>query len=216
MGRSKLRRVIDPRRQDLLTNMFGSLSDTKKLDPDTLSKVFSDNPGQKDALADIKADIISKFSIDYELKVKTTFLLAPKIFDKMRTFKLPPYPEKIVTRVVISHGSHEVFMPNTSNPFLKGNAGLFCANNHALKFSPRYGELTYNNKSSYNKEAHPGKGFKYPHKRQLLILDFYSESQDVANNHSSEELSKVVDSISKVVNPDLISDLTKRVTEKTS
>lgn len=206
--------------RDLFSKVMSNLNETKRIESATVTnvkkafeeadakKVFESGEPLTEVLADIYADIHSTFRVDHSYSCRTTMYGPSVEVDKKRIYRLPPAPSNTVYRIVLISGTHELFEWNLLSS-LAGPQNIFVPQGSAVKLTQGFSDFTYNNKSTYDKNIHPGKGIKYPEKRHLIIFDFMSDNPEECKKIQAETVEKATSSLTKAGG--MISELFKSI-----
>lgn len=192
----------------LAKKVMESMCQTEKVETatqDNFKKIFENSPESQDLLQELVADTISTFRLDHTLVPKPILVAPPVAFDKRHTNFLPNYTENTLTRVVVLAGSHEIFYPEKLSSKIP-DIGIFVYQGSAFKVSPQHGNFTYDNSTLYSTDKYPGRGFKRPESRFLVVIDFICNDSEKLEAHRAEEIQKAG---SKLSNPGLIDNFLK-------
>jgi hypothetical protein len=213
--------------KDLFSKVMNTLNETKRIESATtqnIEKAFTESDALKgrifevsepltDTLSEIYGDVHSTFRIPHSYNRRITMYGPPVEFDKKRSYQLPASPPNTIYRIVLVSGTHELFEWNLLTS-LTGAQNIFVPQGSAVKFTQGFSDYTYNNKSTYDKNFHPGKGIKYPEKRHLIIFDFILDDPEEIKRVQAESITKATSSLTKTGG--IISDLFKSIGSKFS
>lgn len=211
----KKKAMIDPKKKGMLSIIGSAMCDVKKIDcmTDTEVKDFMESvkvrseyptvEAMPDALQTIRADVITTMNLDHDLQTSALVYPVQESVDPKKVYTLPKLADSAVIRVVVTYGSHEVFvsknMEKSLGSMLGGTGiGTFVPMGSAIKLLASSGDFSYDNKDTYDSEMYPGGGRKRPTKRQLIIFDFISTSEDVLKKVQGEELSRITGLVTKI------------------
>lgn len=221
-GKGKQKLSTNPQFDDLFKKVIGSLCEVKQLSLVTqhnVEKIFSNADTREELLKDIQFEVVTEFRLNPDLKVNRILMPPRQTITKGSVNKLPPFSPGTLYRIVAISGSHELFYLNSAKKLL-GNEAIFLPQGHAVKITPQHGEFTYDNKSIYDKEKYPGRGFKRPDKRHLLIFDFITEDEEELKKQTGEDFTEAGKRLAHnlagpeaaaTANPGLIQNLLKTI-----
>lgn len=204
------------------SKVMGSLYETKRIESASLEnvvKAFTEAEASKgkvyeigdtlpSTLEDIYVDAHTAFGIEHSYKSRTILFAPPLDMDKKRVYRLPPTVPGTINRIVLVAGTHELFECDILGK-LMGPQSVFVPQGSAFKLTQGFTDFTYNNKSAYDKNIHPGKGIKHPEKRHLIIFDFISDKPEEVERVQAESLSKATSGLTKT--DGLIANLFKSI-----
>lgn len=210
MPRRGQRKVMqrNPLLGNLMGKMMSSIFETKKIESATISNISaifegraSEDSAKKElaesALKDVVIDILTQFRVDSTLKYNVILIGHPAApINKNSEYILPPLTDKTLTRIVLVSGTHELFYPSKMTSIM-GDESIFLGQGHALEVSSSFGDLRYNDKSYYDKTKHPGKGFKRPENRHLIIVDFVTDDEEIIKKKQGEEIQKAGEKLAR-------------------
>lgn len=223
MPRGQAKKIDQSQLQkSLFSKVMGSLYETKRIEsatPANVVKAFAEAEASKgrvfetgetlpSTLEDIFIDAHTTFGIDHSYKSRTILFAPPIEVDKKRVYRLPSAVPGTIHRIVLVSGTHELLECDALGK-LMGPQGVLVPQGSAVKLSQGFTDFTYNNKSSYDKNVHPGKGIKHPENRHLIIFDFISDKPDEIQKVQADTLSKATSSLTQANG--LIANLFKSV-----
>lgn len=220
-GQQKYMKAAPPNgeQQKIMDKLISSFCDIKnipsanyesitKLFSECDQRVFSPEDVMPSVMEDLCVDIQSAFRIDHDYSIQVTLIPPPTHVIKDFTFKLPPAPQNMIYRIVLLVGTHEVFYLNGLKMFL-GQRGIFLTQGHAMKISAAHGEFSYDNKGKYDNNLYPGRGFKRPERRHLIIFDFISDQEGEATKAAVAEVQRASGTLTE--SGGIVSDIVKKL-----
>lgn len=206
---------LNPSASNIFSSLMDNMYKTKKveIDEDSLKTVnvntFYSHKDQTCVIPNFLKYYISQvqglFDINNDYKVNAWIIIPPeKGSDKEH--RLPQKEDHTLVRVVGSFFSHEVFVFPQKMKLL-GDKGVLVPRNQVVKITPDQAQLSYNDKSHYDKNIYPGQGKKYPEKRYIIVLDFISDKEEDKNNEQRKELENLGSNLGGSSN--LVSQITK-------
>jgi len=205
----KKKAVIDPEKKSFINIIGKCICETKNIESlkDQKSGEYFKSVKQRttfesvndmpDTLQDIYSDVVSTMELNHDLKTTAIVYSPQDHVDKKKIYNLPNYNDNVICRVVVVYGSHEIFYSKRMNKIL-GNIGSFVNQGQAIKFIPTSGSFYYDNKDTYDAEMYSGSGNKRPTSRQLIIFDFFSDSEDDKKKVNDKEISRITGLITKI------------------
>lgn len=210
-GRNTTRKQVNPQHQELLSKVLGSVYDVKKIEnskKEDWAKLMAFPEENNDMLEDIVADVVTTFQIDHNLRAVTQLINVKPVLDKRRLNTLPKYAENTVSRVVVVSGTHEIF-EIAKMSILPFKQGVFVPQGQAFKTAPGQGDMTYDDRDMYDKTKYPGRGFKRPHERRLVVIDFVAADAEAAAAAVGSDTSKAGEKLVQDGGPGLIQNMLK-------
>lgn len=192
----------NPQAEGIFSKLVDNLYKTKKvvIDEEELVKIdkttLYNSLDSPEFIQNYISTVQGEYQIPFHYKVNAIVMPPPGPSKKDRT--LPPSPPHTMTRVVGVFFSHEVFGLPPISTFLSGKE-VMVPQGSTLKITPDQSRLTYNDKTHYNKQKHPGKGFKRPEKRYIVILDFISDDPEDIKKEQEREIKQLSENDSGLI-----------------
>lgn len=206
MPNKKIKSVkkLNPQAEGMMNKLIGDLYKCHKvvINQDDLMKikettVFTPNNDFPEFLDNFVSDIQGHYQIPFNYKVHAK-IITPTLSSSKNDRILHDPPANTMSRVVGVFFSHEVFSLPTITKLLS-NTGVLVPQSSVIKVSSDQARLKFNDKGFYDVNKYPGKGFKRPEKRYIIVIDFVSEDPEDIKKEQAKEIENISNNSSGLI-----------------